>query len=88
MDVIVGAFKNAEKLLRKGGALLVDHRNFLPAILNGKMNRNGFSPCIHVSNNKRKPFVQKKKTLYYSGNWATLAPKISFVIVIFLKNYR
>ena len=61
MDVIVGAFKNAEKLLRKGGALLVDHRNFLPAILNGKMNRNGFSPCIHVSNNKRKPFVQKKK---------------------------
>ena len=49
IDVITEAFKNASQLLRKGGAFVVDHRNFLPAILHGKMNRNGFNPCSHVS---------------------------------------
>ena len=41
--------KSFSSLLRSGGALIIDHRNFHPMIHKGKVNRNGFNPCTLVS---------------------------------------
>ena len=41
--------KSFSGLLRSGGALIIDHRNFHPMIHKGKVNKNGFNPCTLVS---------------------------------------
>jgi len=39
------SMKSFAGLLRSGGALIIDHRNFHPMINKGKVNKNGFNPC-------------------------------------------